>query len=96
MMVCQLCVYDCEAKSDCWGGDDEFICPCERCGCEYVSTPAECTCSSPCYRFTDQDEHNTAQHAMNLEGTTFRCVKGHEIEQSPAEMMRAAGIKEML
>ena len=35
-------------------------------------------------------------HGMMLSGTRYRCAEGHEAEAAPADVMRAAGVPQLL
>lgn len=48
------------------------------------------------WMYEAEKEHRRTAHAMALCGALWKCSNGHEIEATPQETMRAAGIKPML
>ena len=95
-MICQPCLTECERKGNCWGGEDEFLCPCGQCGCE-DNQPDNCLCSEPCFLYKDKDHHDRAEHGMSSRPGGFaRCDQDHEKEIPADAMMHAAGATALL
>ena len=95
-MTCQKCIERCQTKGGCWGDDREFLCQCERCGCEQES-PDRCHCSTSCFRYRAEEEHQAARHGLVRTGSVHKCPTcGSTVDTNPADQMREAGISPMI